>query len=517
MANFQINAGHISRPRVVGSGQIVTVTPDSGATAIVEFTSGSMADIQNNAAVWKRWPKGGVTVATSDMVNNAGFIRVTAVGGNVPYAVDDEPSSVNLSTYRPDWGSSDGVLGVFEQGGFILSDSSTILSGDSTMQYGNSTTTGASSISHVQWCNDYMRAADGVGFDVIGMVAVGGATVDDLIALQLPAILASPAQVSWTRAVVNNFNSTLGHNDPLPVILAKVKTFLDAVSAAKKLVIFDFVNPVSQSGSTSAKPRAGEFRAWNNRLVQLGARYPNVIINNTYESMVDPASEALNPLPNMLRTDDGIHFVSNGAQNSGYASFRNISPRVRLSRYKVKGTNILPEILGTGGTITGGGFVAVSGSGVGVGWEVLGVSGASATHTLVISDVAPNKKRLTFTNTGASAATTYIRVSGLHTQLSTGMTVQGGFGFVAQNLTGLNRLTCTLRESGVATWDAMAQNTGFEPTTIYPQSQHTGFRVTPPKVLPALSNYEFIININVGALTGAAQIDIELPELCPLY
>jgi len=111
MPTFSINAGHISRPRVVGAGQIVNVNPAAGATAIVEYTTGTGVDVANNAATWRIWPKGAVTASASDQMNNGGYIRVTAVGGNVSYDIDEQPSTANASGYRMDWQSAVSATG----------------------------------------------------------------------------------------------------------------------------------------------------------------------------------------------------------------------------------------------------------------------------------------------------------------------------------------------------------------------------------------------------------------------
>lgn len=111
MATFNINAAHVSRPRVVGKDNLVTIRPAAGATAIVEYTTGTSVDVMNNAATWRTWPKGNVTTATSDQMTNPGFIRVTAIGGSVSYEVAEQVSSVDASAFRADWQSAIGASG----------------------------------------------------------------------------------------------------------------------------------------------------------------------------------------------------------------------------------------------------------------------------------------------------------------------------------------------------------------------------------------------------------------------
>lgn len=111
MATFQINAAHVSRPRVVGKDSVVTIRPAAGATAIVEYTTGTSADIANNAASWRLWPKGNATTTTSDQMNNNGFIRVTAINGNVSYDISEQVSGTDAASFRADWQSAIGASG----------------------------------------------------------------------------------------------------------------------------------------------------------------------------------------------------------------------------------------------------------------------------------------------------------------------------------------------------------------------------------------------------------------------
>lgn len=108
MAIFNINSGHVSRPRVVHGGQLVSVT-EMGGSARVEYTLGTLSDIQNGVAIWSDWPKGNVSVMTTDLMNNDGFIRVTAIGGNVTYEVNENPTDDKLAPFRSDWASQSGA------------------------------------------------------------------------------------------------------------------------------------------------------------------------------------------------------------------------------------------------------------------------------------------------------------------------------------------------------------------------------------------------------------------------
>lgn len=391
--------------------------------------------------------------------------------------------------------------------------SSTDTLGDSITNYGIDGVNGSYSNSYIGWCNDYLLASGGVPFDVINVYAQPSKTLEDVISTQLTPCLASGSQCAWLHVGINNINTGLGFNDTVATIMANFATVITALSAVKNIVIVDSLNPVSQSGSTGAAGRAYTIPLINAALKNYCATFANVIFNDTYSAMVDTTSTANNPLTNMVRTDDGIHFVSIGAQKAGYASFQNLLPRVKLSKYKNVGANALPAFSGTGGASTGGSFITVTGTPP-VGWELLGVSGASGTQTVTISSLAPDMIRLTFANTGGASATTYLRVNNLQASFAGGQLVQGGFGFQSSGMVGLNRIALALRQNGTTVWNAMGSSPN-EPTITYPNISHTGYRQCPPWVIPAgaLTNLEFIIAINNGATTGTSTIDIFAPSL----
>lgn len=106
-----VPAGVTSRPHFASAGSIVKVSPPAGASAVVEYTSGSLAAISNGAATWAPWSKGTASIETSDYVGNPVYVRVTAVGGAVPLDVETSPSAALLAQFRPDWGLPSGSGG----------------------------------------------------------------------------------------------------------------------------------------------------------------------------------------------------------------------------------------------------------------------------------------------------------------------------------------------------------------------------------------------------------------------
>ncbi|CUI03884.1 hypothetical protein BN2497_2545 [Janthinobacterium sp. CG23_2] len=100
---ISIPAATISQPVAAGRGSIVTVSPDSGASAVVEYTIADPAAVANGVAKWAPWSKGTVGKPVSDLLGDNVFIRVTAVGGAALLDIDTHPSAATLNAYRPGW------------------------------------------------------------------------------------------------------------------------------------------------------------------------------------------------------------------------------------------------------------------------------------------------------------------------------------------------------------------------------------------------------------------------------
>lgn len=111
MTTHTIRSNLVSAPHVVAAGSVVTVTPDAGASAVVEYTTGSAADIRNGVAVWRAWPRGTVTAPTYDVFAENGYVRVTPTGGAASYEVNNAPSVAVLGSLKPDWATAPDLRG----------------------------------------------------------------------------------------------------------------------------------------------------------------------------------------------------------------------------------------------------------------------------------------------------------------------------------------------------------------------------------------------------------------------
>lgn len=79
--------GTTSQAFDVDVGQTVTVTPGSGSSMLVEYTTDGEVAIRNNSATWQAWTAGTVSVVTSDVCMYPLYARVTAYTASGSYDV----------------------------------------------------------------------------------------------------------------------------------------------------------------------------------------------------------------------------------------------------------------------------------------------------------------------------------------------------------------------------------------------------------------------------------------------
>lgn len=103
----------------IAQGAIITITSGSGATATVEYTVASPANIQNNSATWTAWPRGTVapTKSIADLTNTVVAMRVTATGGTVTVDINDNPSYSAIEALEQDFNNSENRIFYHNVGG----------------------------------------------------------------------------------------------------------------------------------------------------------------------------------------------------------------------------------------------------------------------------------------------------------------------------------------------------------------------------------------------------------------
>jgi hypothetical protein len=93
----------ISQPVGVPSGAIVTVTPGTGASVVVEYNTGTLANINNGSTSWYSWPRGSVINPTSQATNKQMFLRIKPTGGSATLETNNVPATRSSDAFMRDW------------------------------------------------------------------------------------------------------------------------------------------------------------------------------------------------------------------------------------------------------------------------------------------------------------------------------------------------------------------------------------------------------------------------------
>lgn len=104
---ISVAAGTRSAPVFVSAGSSVSVTPSSGGTVLVEYTTGSATDVKNNVATWANWPMGATVVPRTDIANEPMMIRATATTASASLSINDGPGLVGA--LLRDWASQSNI------------------------------------------------------------------------------------------------------------------------------------------------------------------------------------------------------------------------------------------------------------------------------------------------------------------------------------------------------------------------------------------------------------------------
>lgn len=99
---FSLAKHQTSKPIAVRAGSFVSVAPEAGATARVEYTSGTVASIADGSASWSAWSLGTVSALTRDFCASAVHARITTEGGAVMVDVHMPAEASNVPTLAID-------------------------------------------------------------------------------------------------------------------------------------------------------------------------------------------------------------------------------------------------------------------------------------------------------------------------------------------------------------------------------------------------------------------------------
>lgn len=109
---FSLAPHTTSQPIAVSAGSVVAITPAPGATALVEYTSSTIDQINSGAATWASWGYGTVSNYVRDYCLNAVYMRATVNNGAVNIDVHPITEAPIVPLVTTDaFGNTAGIVG----------------------------------------------------------------------------------------------------------------------------------------------------------------------------------------------------------------------------------------------------------------------------------------------------------------------------------------------------------------------------------------------------------------------
>lgn len=511
---------------IIQSGQSIPLSLSAGQSLVVKDMSGT-SSVAGSVTREDAQSRIGQGFFVYGPVASAASVTLTTTGVTDYQIVNGDPTPANQQLlYDPGNPPTSGPTLSGASAGAVRAPiqalSSCTIMGDSLYAFGNpgggaggAGLNGMFSNSSLLWANDIL-AASGQSLDVVAFRAVGGKTVLQVINEQLPSALTDATEIASLHVGANSLNPSIG-NVTLDVYASQMETLIAALAAAKKLVLVEAVYPVNQAGNNGLQARAYTIPSANAIVEAICRRYANVIYVDTYAALLDPSSSTLDAKAGYLNATDGIHFLTLGAQQAGYALARKILQVAKITPYRSFGANLLPALSGTGGSVTPN-----AGSITGTpppGWNVTVSTGSAA---VTITQRQPDIIRLAITNAGATASTVILQVADINAlgaAVGSGVApLKGSIGFQVSGVTNAIRAAyIALRQNASSnnfSWIAGSKDTTNEPTPVLPTTAFGGVRTTTPMPINTATNQmEFIVGAEVGANTGAVVLDVYAPSL----
>lgn len=285
-----IPAAQTSQPQFAPVGSLVTVTPGAGASAIVEYTLDGSASVRSGIAAWAPWPRGAVSAAAGDLLNEPAYVRVTAVGGAVDLDIDSAPSRAKIAPYTNDWASLSPQLSVDASGnvlgiaGLPLNrvKNSIALLGDSI------TLRNFPAVGNMYGSDGYFTVANammGWPFEIVGVSGNSGQTSTYILGRVDADILSiTPLpRYCMVLAGTNDEPSSMS----VEQTIANLKQIYTKLQSAGITPIVATLPPRNDAGMTQAKKRKDVQR---NRWIREYARVNDVICCDFYRALVNPLS-----------------------------------------------------------------------------------------------------------------------------------------------------------------------------------------------------------------------------------
>ena len=336
MATFSVNAGATTQPIPVGKNTIVTVTPASGASALVQYTTGSDADIKNGVNTWVNWPNGTVTGVSKNIFNENLFVRCTATTGAVTFDVNTAPSQKEIDAINADDGAyatysldiNNNIIGLVDprNGGTLpITGGGTHLRvaclGDSitartTLAAATPPNMANSAVGFLNWANWLMGAPLvysvnlGVSGDVIKGIAARVVSVPKNV--QLVTIMAGTNDVNNMSSVANQATIDSTYTAAVGFYQSMVTNL---VSAGKKVLLCTIIP--NNAFSSSSDSRIQLLDRLNVFIKSLASA--NVLVADTFAAIWDSTQPTLRVATTGYLNADGIHPTNAGCQLMGNA------------------------------------------------------------------------------------------------------------------------------------------------------------------------------------------------------
>lgn len=391
----------------------------------------------------------------------------------------------------------------------ILTGPYATLFGDSiseNQQNGGNPTT----LSIVKWANANLpvpveiknwRGASGAGLGA-------GAGSLNILVYQTPLVAADTGnEIAWLHGGVNAALAVTTAQS-IEGAAASLASILDTLSPVKQLIIVDAVSPAANS----LNYRTLEIPALNAKLSAVCTQYPNVVWNDIYSAILDTASPTQDPIAGTAY--DGIlHPNSRGAALIGKASAVNLAKRVVIASPYISATVAgMPDFTGTTGTKTVGSG-SITGN-VPTGLNVQVAAGNAAVTTTIRTPVGQEGGRLNLVIANSGGAVSSVKASLVdktlfNAALNVGDKVRAWVGFRFKSKTLPTNLQIYLQLNGATNIWWAGRYTSKETPTIDYDAPFIGYFPTDVfTIAAAVTQLDVVCAVEVGATTGAADIDI---------
>lgn len=530
-----LQPGSTSQAFDVDIGQTVSVTPGSGGTMLVEYTTNSETDIRNGSATWLAWTAGTVSSATSDVAMFPLFARVTAYTAAGSYELSGSGLRAVPNQYLA-WKSD-----VVSARDAVSATSLVAAAGASSSALSSAASLNAMVVGDSQLDRTFLKTAteDGlVGYGALNHanMAMGQAwewatnadqaVIGDTCALvmaRMAAIKAVQCDIRFLSLGTNDIWGSLLTADQTIDGLAEV---FDALSDKPIIYI-----PITPRSFIDADKVGYALRVNRWAAAQQAVRKNLIVVERAVDAIIDPASTQFVAASGLL--DGAVHWNNAGAVKIGAAVASRLSglypSRARLvaSAADAYPTNnasnqLLPSpILSgtTGGKTATGGGTAPTGN-VAAGFDVdhaVAGAGACACSIVARSDGIGSDQRLQISGAALNDRWVFRNTGNISAGVSAGEILQALADIRVSSHTNLNAITLFIQtqvDGGSINYFHALRNDANN--VAYGADFVGGVQRTLNVAIPSgttISALQVRVEIRFGTAGGAADVLIGRPTL----